>query len=508
MVIALLPGTPPGLTKRRNLRAVLFAASVSLSPLAIGQNLISNASFETVVPAIPANSYCGTPTCTASDWSGSYQVGNAAASPWDIPQPDPNGKNALILQKQASAGQSITLPFAGTYELTFYIANRSFSGYSGPQTVTVSLDGVLIKGGTFGDLPYTWTQESLSVSASAGAHTLTFTGLGDNGGDVTAFVDEVSLQRVDIPTTTTLKVAPSTAPQGTPISLTALVAAANATPTGTVTFGSGTKTLGKSTLNATGQATLTTTALPLGIDPVVAVYSGSSTFDSSTSATVKVTVSAGPVSSVTPSSVAFPATLVGTVSDDQLVTLTNTGSSPLSIKSIAVTGTQANSFIDISGCGTSVAVGKSCTVYVGFAPKNSGSATATLSVADNAPVSPQTVTLTGSGVAAHPLAISPASLAFPATAVGGASTGQTVTLTNSGTAAVSITSITLNGVDPHDFVTLNNCGAVLGGGASCAVFVAFTPTAIGSRTATLSVADDASGSPQSVALSGTGINAP
>jgi hypothetical protein len=504
MAIALLPGTPPGLTKRRNLRAFLFAATFSLSPLAIGQNLIANGSFETVAPALPANSYCGTPSCTAADWSGSYQIGNGAASPWDIPQPDPNGVNALILQKQASASQSITLAFAGTYDLAFYIANRSLSGYSGPQTVTVSLDGVLIKGGTFGDLPYTWTQESLSFSASAGAHTLTFTGLGDNGGDVTAFVDEVSLQRIDIPTTTTLKVAPSTAPQGTPISLTALVAAANATPSGTVTFGSGTKTLGKSTLNATGQATLTTTALPLGIDPLVAVYSGSSTFSASTSATVNVTISSGPLASVTPSSLAFPATLVGTVSAAQPVTLTNTGSSPLSIKSIMVTGTSANAFIDISGCGTSLAVGKSCTIYVGFAPQKSGSATAALSVADNAPESPQKVTLTGTGVAAHPLTLTPASLAFPATTVGGASTGKTVTLTNSGTAAVSITSIVLNGVDPHDFVTLNNCGAVLGGGASCTVFVAFTPTAIGSRTATLSVVDDASGSPQSVTLSGTG----
>jgi hypothetical protein len=365
---------------------------------------------------------------------------------------------------------------------------------------------VLIKGGTFDDLPYTWTQESLSLSASAGAHSLTFTGLGDDGGDVTAFVDEVSLTRIDIPTTTTLKVVPATAPQGTPISLTALVAAASGTttPAGTVTFGSGSKTLGKVTLNATGQATLTTSALPVGIDPLVAVYSGSSTFDSSTSATVNVTIGAGPVLSVTPSSVAFPATLVGTFSEDQLVTLTNTGSSPVSIKSIAVTGAQAGSFIDISGCGTSLAAGKSCTIYVGFAPKNSGSATATLSVADNAPQSPQTVTLTGSGVAAHALTIAPASLAFPATAVGGASTGQSVTLTNSGTAAVSIASIVLNGVDPHDFVTLNNCGAVLGGGASCTVFVAFTPTATGSRTATVSVADDASGSPQLVALRGTG----
>ena len=77
-------------------------------------------------------------------------------------------------------------------------------------------------------------------------------------------------------TTTTLKIAPTTAPEGAPISLTALVASSGTTtPAGTVTFESGTKTLGKVTLNATGQATLTINSLAVGSDSVVAVYSGS-----------------------------------------------------------------------------------------------------------------------------------------------------------------------------------------------------------------------------------------
>jgi hypothetical protein len=335
---------------------------------------------------------------------------------------------------------------------------------------------------------------------------LTFSGLGDNGADVTAFVDEVNLQAIGIPTTTTLKVSPTTAPQGTPISLTALVAASSgtSTPGGMVTFKSGTKTLGKVTLNATGQATVTVNSLAVGTDSIVAVYSGSSTFDPSTSATVKVTISAAPVVSLTPSSVTFPSTIVGTVGNDHVVTLTNSGSSPLSIISIGLKGTQANSFIDISGCGASIAVGKSCAIYVGFSPKKAGSLTATLSVVDNAAESPQTVTLTGTGVAAPALTVAPAALVFPATPVGASSEGQLVTLTNPGTAPVAITSIALIGSDPGDFVTLNNCGADLAAGASCTVFVAFTPTVTGARAATLSVTDNAAGSPQAVALTGTG----
>jgi hypothetical protein len=309
----------------------------------------------------------------------------------------------------------------------------------------------------------------------------------------------------EIPTTTTLTVTPTSGPEGAPISLTAQVAASGTTPTGgTVTFKVGTKTLGKVTLNATGQATLTSNSLPVGTDSIVAVYSGSAQFASSTSATLKVTITEAPVVSFAPSSVTFPSTIVGTVSDDQVVTLTNAGSSPLAIKSIGVTGGGATSFLDISTCGGSLAVGKSCAIYVGFAPKKPGSETASLSVADNATGSPQTVTLTGTGVAAKALTLAPTTLVFPATAVGGSSEGQSVQLTNSGTAVVAITSITLTGADPSDFVTLSNCGADLLAGASCTALVAFSPTAAGQRTGTLSVTDDASASPQVVTLSGTG----
>jgi hypothetical protein len=76
-----------------------------------------------------------------------------------------------------------------------------------------------------------------------------------------------------------------------------------------------------------------------------------------------------------------------------------------------------------------------------------------------------------------------------------------VTLTNSGTGPLSISSITTSG----DFAQSNNCPSTLGASLSCSIQVTFTPTATGSRTGTLSVTDNATGSPQSVSLSGTGI---
>src|SRR3989441_990221 len=89
---------------------------------------------------------------------------------------------------------------------------------------------------------------------------------------------------------------------------------------------------------------------------------------------------------------------------------------------------------------------------------------------------------------------------------------QTVTLTNSGTATLSITSIVLAGLNPGDFAiaagtTCTNAATVVAG-ASCLVNLTFTPTAASARTATVTITDDAPGSPQSVSLAGTGIIPP
>jgi len=81
---------------------------------------------------------------------------------------------------------------------------------------------------------------------------------------------------------------------------------------------------------------------------------------------------------------------------------------------------------------------------------------------------------------------------------------QFVALTNIGTGALAVSSITVSG----DFTAVNNCGSTVAIGASCAIAVTFTPTAAGTRSGTLSVVDDAAGSPHTVTLSGTGQTAP
>jgi hypothetical protein len=81
------------------------------------------------------------------------------------------------------------------------------------------------------------------------------------------------------------------------------------------------------------------------------------------------------------------------------------------------------------------------------------------------------------------------------------SSAQAITLTNTGTAVLSISGIAASG----DFSQTNTCGGTLAVNATCQVSIIFTPTAIGQRTGTLTMSDNATCSPQTVTLSGAGV---
>jgi len=173
-----------------------------------------------------------------------------------------------------------------------------------------------------------------------------------------------------------------------------------------------------------------------------------------------------------------------------------------------ITGTNPSDFALSTGanaCGATLAAGSSCSIYVTFTPASAVSFTATLSVADSASSSPQTSTLTGTGTAPGASLSSP--LAFPNTLSGSTSSALAATLSNSGTAALNNIVPTITGTNPSDFALstgTNACGATLAAGSTCSIYVTFTPASAVSFTATLSVADSASNSPQTSTLTGTG----
>ena len=225
--------------------------------------------------------------------------------------------------------------------------------------------------------------------------------------------------------------------------------------------------------------------------PQTAMLSGTGT-----SSTLSVTL--------TPSSIAFPATVVTLTSNAQLATLKNTGTSTVTISSIAIGGTNASSFKEIGTCGASLAAGASCSNYIGFRPQSAAALTGALVITDNAPGSPHQVTLTGTGTAVPTVTLSPTSLSFPTTAVGSTSLSQTVTVKNTGAVTLNVTGVTLTGTNPADFIALKTCLPTLAPGATCSVYVAFKPVAAAAYTANLSLSDSGASAPQIVPLSGTG----
>jgi hypothetical protein len=220
--------------------------------------------------------------------------------------------------------------------------------------------------------------------------------------------------------------------------------------------------------------------------------------------------SGAPVVSLTPKTLTFASTKVGSTSAAKVVTLKNTGKSTLDINGggITISGTDPSSFlVKTTTCGATLAAAASCTISVEFKPAASGTLTAALQVSDNAAGSPQSVSLSGTGAATAPVvSLTPKSLTFTSTKVGFTSAAKVVTLKNTGTATLNIKSagITIVGTDKSSFTKTTTCGATVAVGASCTISVKFKPAATGALTATLDVADNAAGSPQSVSLAGTG----
>jgi hypothetical protein len=108
--------------------------------------------------------------------------------------------------------------------------------------------------------------------------------------------------------------------------------------------------------------------------------------------------------------------------------------------------------------------------------------------------------------ASQTVSLSPTGLNFGNQTVNTPGTPQTVTLTNTGTTTLAFTSILIAGAERLDFAPLvsSNCGKSLVAGGSCKISAEFTPKLVGTRSATIQITDNASGSPQVISLSGTG----
>jgi hypothetical protein len=195
------------------------------------------------------------------------------------------------------------------------------------------------------------------------------------------------------------------------------------------------------------------------------------------------------------------------------LTVSNSGPGNLVFKGITITGPNANGFGVTNGStcpisGGSVQPGTSCTFVVSFGPQSAGAQSATLNISDTAPDSPQLIGLTARGVVPS-MSISPsnATLIFPLTNYGDTSAEQTITLTNNGPGNLNVFPLyqgNLVGSNPTDFVVSSNTcvNKWEPPASSCTIGVQFRPTDLGSRSATLGIGDNATGSPHVISLSG------
>ena len=209
---------------------------------------------------------------------------------------------------------------------------------------------------------------------------------------------------------------------------------------------------------------------------------------------------------LTPLTLSFAATIVNQTAASQNITVSNTGGTLATLSAPVLSGNTGDFAIFANTCGATLAADTGCTLSITFTPTASGARSATLSVTDNAGTSSaatQTASLSGIGEAPATDTLSTFALSFAQQQIGTISAAQTITLTNSG--GVPLTLIAAS-VSPGDFSVVNACGNSLAAHATCAFNVIFSPTAVGARTATLTITDQFRY--QTVALSGTGIAGP
>jgi Beta-propeller repeat/Abnormal spindle-like microcephaly-assoc'd, ASPM-SPD-2-Hydin len=231
--------------------------------------------------------------------------------------------------------------------------------------------------------------------------------------------------------------------------------------------------------------------------PLVIVEGNPGFYPANQTFIAKIVLSAGP-------SLSHPATVnfttdpqpVGSSTTAAAVLLANTSASiDVAISNIAING----DFSQTNNCPQMLLAATSCKFQVIFSPTAGGQRTGNITITDNAPGSPHVIVLIGTGQVPQ-VGLAPTSLTFASQIIGTSSSAQNVTLTDTGSAFLNISGVSIVG----DFSESNNCSSEVAPTGSCQIAVVFTPSATGTRTGTLTIVDNASGSPQTVSLTGTG----
>jgi photosystem II stability/assembly factor-like uncharacterized protein len=213
------------------------------------------------------------------------------------------------------------------------------------------------------------------------------------------------------------------------------------------------------------------------------------------------TSGAVPAVTVSPRPVAFASVPLGS-SDVRTVAVTNSGSTNLTFNSVS--SSSPVEFSITNRCSTTLSPGGTCSIDLRFSPAAMGLRTANLVLTDNAADSPQIIAISGTGTSlgAPVLKLSSTSLSFANQPAGTTSEAKAVTLSNAGNAPLIINSVTKTGAFD---ISSNSCGRTLDAGGTCTLFVTFTPAPGLGNLGSVTIDDNAAGSPHTVALSGQSL---
>jgi hypothetical protein len=266
------------------------------------------------------------------------------------------------------------------------------------------------------------------------------------------------------------------------------------------------------TLAANAQCSVNVTFTPTSMGMQTAMISFSDNVSGSPQMVALSGTGVGASLSISPTSIGFAPQTLQIPTAAQTVSVRNTGTAPVQISSITMSGANTADFVEMNNCpGTLNVASASCTVSVAFQPVAGGAEAATLLIANSAISNPQVVTLSGMGLVPS-VALPGTGPSFGAELVGTTSAASQIAIANTGNGALSISSMTLSGTNPGDFQQTSTCvdnsqhTNMIAVGTACTVNVTFVPQAAGARAATLNIADNALNSPQTMALSGAAVD--
>jgi hypothetical protein len=204
-----------------------------------------------------------------------------------------------------------------------------------------------------------------------------------------------------------------------------------------------------------------------------------------------------PALTIVASSQTFPAVAVGAVDSSGFSRPINSGTGPLTITNISVTG----DFSETDNCVGVLAVNQLCTINLSFRPTDAGTRTGTLVITDDAAGSPQSFPLSGVGIAE--LVMSGNTVTFPNVLVGQSSSPMPVTVSNFTSSAIGISKIVLT--PATEFSQTNTCGTSVPAQSNCVINITFRPATGDSRRGDLLVVD-ANGNSLGAAIIGAGTD--